>query len=296
METITFTCQVITPMFLAGADGQTPELRAPSIKGAMLFWWRALNGHLVNPTKGQWDYKDIREKETDFFGGTQNGGRSKFSLQIRQPVDRFSVKKKLVPHDSNKGMKGAFEPHKQAFELIIRCQSKDKEKLQALFTLTSVLGSVGKRSRRGMGAFSIEKVMDENSEVNNMYPDDIEALLRLINMIGDVDSFKKQGANKIVNRLETRPDFPFIREIQWGKPDSNILLKISQTTHELKKANPESYEPSLGHASRGRFASPMYASVVKGNIPVVTTLNTVPNRDKYKIDTNLQNEFKSRIL
>ncbi|WP_345894648.1 type III-B CRISPR module RAMP protein Cmr1 [Phaeodactylibacter xiamenensis] len=46
MESITFHCKVITPMFLAGADGQTPELRAPSIKGAMRFWWRALNGHL----------------------------------------------------------------------------------------------------------------------------------------------------------------------------------------------------------------------------------------------------------
>jgi len=33
-------------MFLAGADGVTPELRAPSIKGAMRFWWRACNGHL----------------------------------------------------------------------------------------------------------------------------------------------------------------------------------------------------------------------------------------------------------
>jgi CRISPR-associated protein Cmr1 len=31
METITFTCKIITPMFLAGADGQTPELRAASI-------------------------------------------------------------------------------------------------------------------------------------------------------------------------------------------------------------------------------------------------------------------------
>ncbi|NER00596.1 MAG: type III-B CRISPR module RAMP protein Cmr1, partial [Cyanothece sp. SIO2G6] len=46
METLTFTCKIITPMFLAGADGKTPELRSASIKGAMRFWWRAVNGHV----------------------------------------------------------------------------------------------------------------------------------------------------------------------------------------------------------------------------------------------------------
>ncbi len=46
MKTIEFECETITPMFLAGADGKTPELRPPSIKGLMRFWWRAINGHL----------------------------------------------------------------------------------------------------------------------------------------------------------------------------------------------------------------------------------------------------------
>ncbi|WP_201721812.1 type III-B CRISPR module RAMP protein Cmr1 [Desulfotomaculum copahuensis] len=39
---ITFECRVLTPMFIAGADGLTPEFRAPSLKGAMRFWWRAV--------------------------------------------------------------------------------------------------------------------------------------------------------------------------------------------------------------------------------------------------------------
>ncbi len=41
MKSIKFTLETITPLFLAGADGQTPELRPPSIKGMMRFWWRA---------------------------------------------------------------------------------------------------------------------------------------------------------------------------------------------------------------------------------------------------------------
>ncbi len=46
METIKFECEIITPMFLGGADGKSAELRAPTINGALRFWWRAMNGHL----------------------------------------------------------------------------------------------------------------------------------------------------------------------------------------------------------------------------------------------------------
>jgi CRISPR-associated protein Cmr1 len=73
MQSITFTCETITPMFLAGADGTTPELRAPSIKGALRFWWRAMNGHL--------SLEDLKAKEDEIFGGTDN--RSKVTLRVK---------------------------------------------------------------------------------------------------------------------------------------------------------------------------------------------------------------------
>jgi len=75
MKAITFECEVITPMFLGGADGQTPELRPPSIKGAMRFWWRAMNGHL--------SLKALKEREAEIFGASDEKiGRSKFSIRI----------------------------------------------------------------------------------------------------------------------------------------------------------------------------------------------------------------------
>lgn len=54
-------------MFLAGADGQTPELRAPSIKGAMRFWWRALQRE-ASP-------EVLKKKEDYIFGGIGIGGK-----------------------------------------------------------------------------------------------------------------------------------------------------------------------------------------------------------------------------
>lgn len=83
METITFRCEVITPMFLAGADGWTPELRVPSIKGAMRFWWRACHGEKA--------IGDLQNDEMQIFGGVkgQKAIRSKVALKVN--YDRIKL-------------------------------------------------------------------------------------------------------------------------------------------------------------------------------------------------------------
>jgi len=62
-------------MFLAGADGQTPELRPPSVKGLMRFWWRAKNEHL-SP-------EELKKEEGEIFGASDEKiGKSKFSIRV----------------------------------------------------------------------------------------------------------------------------------------------------------------------------------------------------------------------
>ncbi|MBB4302845.1 CRISPR-associated protein Cmr1 [Rhodobium orientis] len=43
MKVITGTFEIVTPMFLGGADHQATTLRASSIKAELVFWWRALH-------------------------------------------------------------------------------------------------------------------------------------------------------------------------------------------------------------------------------------------------------------
>ncbi len=84
-KTISFECETITPMFLSGADGRTPELRPPSIKGMMRFWWRALHGHLA--------IEKLKEKEAEIFGASDEKiGRSKFSIQVFRALGQNSTK------------------------------------------------------------------------------------------------------------------------------------------------------------------------------------------------------------
>jgi len=88
MKTITFHCETITPMFLAGADGQTPELRPPSIKGAMRFWWRAMNGNL--------SLEELKKQEDDIFGATDR--RSKVIINVLQPLPKSCDAGGILPH------------------------------------------------------------------------------------------------------------------------------------------------------------------------------------------------------
>jgi CRISPR-associated protein Cmr1 len=177
-------------MLLAGADGTTPELRAPSIKGALRFWWRAMNGHL--------SLKDLKEKESQIFGGTSgdSGLRSSFTLQIlSQPMETIHSNEtwKDIGYEqrisqtgniyfaapnrdvSNIGVGYLFysmwldgaNPRpcikaNQEFSLkivILKNEYKD-DILNSLKGLV-YLGGLGSRSRRGAGSFRIKSVLSE---------------------------------------------------------------------------------------------------------------------------------------
>lgn len=40
---ITATYRIVTPMFVGDANQQATEISPQSVKGALRFWWRALN-------------------------------------------------------------------------------------------------------------------------------------------------------------------------------------------------------------------------------------------------------------
>lgn len=65
LPSVTFACETVTPLFLGGADPRgEPELRAPSLRGAMRYWFRALLGE-PDPTK-------LSLREAKVFGGPQH--------------------------------------------------------------------------------------------------------------------------------------------------------------------------------------------------------------------------------
>ncbi len=183
MKTITFTCETITPMFLSGADGSTPELRPPSIKGALRFWWRAMKA-------GDFEtIAELKEAESKIFGSAEPARRSK--VLVTCPKDKNflkkSIKSKFPEHKENyplsrntpvnilnylsygvydykKGFTHAFFDEKQKFAVCLKVldDAKILEIINA-FVLMCYVGGLGSKSRNGFGKIKIINAIENES-------------------------------------------------------------------------------------------------------------------------------------
>ncbi len=167
IETRQFKCEVVTPMFLGGADGRSAELRAESIKGALRFWWRALYGSD--------DIEDMKKREMYIFGSTEK--KSNLNLQIIESNIEISSEKLhrsgfhilnylAYGYDDNKGTIRQYIQPKSTFDILIRINDRILEESRNYYdeiknSLSAIicLGGLGMRSRSGFGSI-FSKEMD----------------------------------------------------------------------------------------------------------------------------------------
>jgi len=183
MYKLTLTCKVITPMFMSGADGNTPELRPSEFKGMMRFWWRAI--------KAENNIENLRKEEAEIFGGTrEKEGKSKVTIKVYpQPIERYignniqtdyklnwrfdSNTNSLIGTDAGIGYllystvlnRKEVKYIKPDFQFNIQISSYDEYAFKnaiASLWIAIYLGGFGKRSRRGGGNISVLKAEGES--------------------------------------------------------------------------------------------------------------------------------------
>jgi len=174
-KTITFNCEIVTPMFIGDATGGS-ELRPPAIKAALRFWWRAMHAHL--------SLENLKSTEISIFGGGgENARRSSFDLSI----SRDQISPITFSYNKNKDLKplsflrkreegldyffytfvylkkeGEYLPSKSAFDIVFQFNNEETIKpILASFWALVHLGNIGSRSRRGVGGF---RVINENKK------------------------------------------------------------------------------------------------------------------------------------
>ncbi len=298
MEQITFTCETITPMFLAGADSRTPELRPPSVKGAMRFWWRALHGHLP--------LKKLKENESKIFGGTGSAQaqRSCFSIQIKPTGLPRVIDAKPVPH-KHFTLPAFAEGTRFEVTFFMKDAPKDQygsvlfgmDHLTRLFLLTCYLGGFGKRVRRGFGSVDVIDINESRDAIPQTI--NLEYIHRLIQCF---NPHYRLSDDRISFTFSGHPPaYGYLVKVELGNEHSqasSLLTRIGQATHDLKKQYGHVYEPSMGFAGKhGRYASPVYVSVVRGSVrPLISTLNLAPPYNTDRARLAVQNDFKDRIL
>jgi CRISPR-associated protein Cmr1 len=197
-------------------------------------------------------------------------------------------------------------PRNTKFEVVLRLISdKDLkiEQLESLFILTTIFGGFGKRARRGMGSMIITKIKkDDNHAVIFAMPTNLDSILQKLNTLNL--NFEKSRDRKrfecIVPKTTKNEPYPHINQIHLGRPQSGLELKISKATHETSQEAGRDYGNAMGKVMGGRFSSPVYTSITqnqqKQTLPVIVTLNTVPDARNSRYDLNVQEDFKSKIL
>ena len=173
-----FEVEIITPLFLGGADKVNSEIRAASIKGALRFWWRALYGYKFN------SIEEMAHKENKIFGSTEN--KSSFSIMVDENLESilknldkgktFKAESKgkvfylgiidyltIGLHKPNKKVKRKLEyikkyfKDKQKFNLTLTFYNQNyrDEILNSFYALIKY-GSLGAKARNGFGSLYVK--------------------------------------------------------------------------------------------------------------------------------------------
>lgn len=170
-NTLTATFEIVTPMFLGDAEQKATAIRPTSVKGALRFWWRALNGHL--------SLTDLAKEEARLFGSTDGGGvfrlaveQNNIKIKALNLTDRnntpdstkLNVEKFGAQHyalgqgltERNAITEGQFTI-KFSFNTSIK--DVERKKIEQSIQLFGLLGSLGSRARHGWGSVSMTAVI-----------------------------------------------------------------------------------------------------------------------------------------
>jgi len=170
---VAFELESVTPLFIAGADQRSVEgegLRAPSLRGVLRWWFRAL--------KATDNLRELLREEEKVFGSSlvksrvtvRSGvkGRLKVSERMGLNVGFDEVNRRVTGEDSGVayllmvtagGVVDAGRPFIEPgsrFTVDLSCDDKDVlRKVLACFWCAVYLGNFGARARRGAGGLTI---------------------------------------------------------------------------------------------------------------------------------------------
>jgi CRISPR type III-B/RAMP module RAMP protein Cmr1 len=166
--------EVLTPLFNRGAYQDTPEIRVPSVRGMVRWWFRALEYQSLPANEhGQRErLQQIREEEKLLFGGVHNGAAaSRLVFRLRdstaqpsRPKNPYTLPHKEPARDPQnldterdpRAPRAAFAAGaKFQLEVFSRLEGLDdalEQKASSALEVWTLLGSLGLRANRGGGS------------------------------------------------------------------------------------------------------------------------------------------------
>ncbi len=199
MKTVCASFEIVTPMFIGSSDPTKPEgVRSSSVKGALRFWWRALNWARMSGASDAEKLRNLHQEESRLFGvsaGEKSGGQGIFLLQVRHghlqgKVRPFGERPDFgigyllgqgmeVEVKNEKGERKKIPREalneKQKFEVAVLFRPKNKgqeddskkdiESVVEVLKTFGLLGALGSRARHGMGSVAMTAMTSTGLDV-----------------------------------------------------------------------------------------------------------------------------------
>ena len=186
MTVINATYRIVTPMFIGNAEQKADSVRPPAIKGALRFWWRALNWGRCLQEAGSESVAltQLHRQEASLFGSAadENGaGQGRFLLRVRQQP-RIALETVWPQNNTGSGYLGYGlmatndQLHREGlkegadFTMELRFKpgtpSSDVETLIETLRVWSLFGGLGSRARRGFGAVTLLELNGQDERLD----------------------------------------------------------------------------------------------------------------------------------
>ena len=183
-QIIRATYRIVTPMFIGDAEQKASGISPTSVKGALRFWWRALNWGRVYKSSGQSETEALKQlhiEESKLFGSAaEKGNSASFTLRVESEKLNTKIKDSVHPefrrYTASRymayGLMQAF-PNKakdlsagmlwrdctdegQEFSVTITSYDSLESELKQPLILLGLLGGLGSRVSRGLGSLAIQ--------------------------------------------------------------------------------------------------------------------------------------------
>lgn len=209
-HSLTALYKITTPMFLGGESQQadSQQFRNASFKGALRFWWRALNwGRVLNQAHGNTAdaLKALHDQEGTLFGLASDGKNSRQSMvSIHSNLSGAALKEpgmalQRVGYLLGRGLfnfgDGVTRQYLEGGDLAIRLNFKpgmaepDIQSVEQAAIALGLFGGMGSRSRRGLGSLALLKLERQGQPVREFATvESIAAFIQTLDFSAPVDA------------------------------------------------------------------------------------------------------------
>lgn len=196
MKRLEVRFKVVTPCFLGG-HGHQAELRLPSIKGALRFWWRAITYARMAEARRDGIIERLASAERRLFGASETG-QSRLIMTLDAEDGRLQVlEKDTILRDAQGvtvgagarylgyGVMEAFASRNKGteagqltrsclaapFDVSLQIGARETDSLRSIvpaLRLIGMLGGLGSKSRKGYGSVNLTAL--EGDGVDRWHP------------------------------------------------------------------------------------------------------------------------------